>query len=157
MRDHTGLWVASLGWMDGGVGVSECVLFLGKRVEWLLGDWKDWLQYSLLYVYKIFPFLPRPPATLFLRLPYWQVEPHDYLLASGMRAKRYKPLPSLVHKDQLNSLHLIFLCLLALCQCPGQPWKPRVAYSRIHQPEFLNNCVKLSSQAPLIRLYISYK
>lgn len=151
MRDRTELWVASLGWMDGGVGVSECVLFLGKRVECLFGDWK----YSLLYVYKMFPFLPRLPARLFPRLPYWQVEPHDYLLASGMRAKWYKPLPSLAHKDQLSSLHLIFLYLLALCQCPGQPWKPCVAYGRNHQPEFLNNCVKLSSQAPLIRLYIS--
>ena len=142
-RDHTGPWVASRGWME----VSECGFYLEKRVEWLFGDQKDWLWYKLLFA-NSFPFLPRHPSASFPSFPCRQAEPHDFLLANGMRPKWYNPLPSSVHKDQLSSLCWIFLCLPALCQCYRWPWWPCVVRGRIYHPELLNNCVKLSSQAP---------
>ena len=106
-RDHTGPWVASRGWME----VSECGFYLEKRVEWLFGDQKDWLWYQLLFA-NSFPFLPRHPSASFPSFPCRQAEPHDFLLANGMRPKWYNPLPSSVHKDQLSSLRWIF----SVCQ-----------------------------------------
>lgn len=99
-----------------------------------------------------FPFLPRHPSASF---PCSQAESHDFLLANGMRPKWYNPLPSSVHKDQLSSLRWIFLCLPALRQCCRWPWRPCVVRGRIYHPELLNNCVKLSSQAPQTGLCMS--